>query len=264
MFKFVQQSTAIHFQPSKMWLFKLCLLVGSASAARILGVVLTPAYSHQAVFKPLWRELSLRGHQVTTITTHPLKDPKLTNLTEIDLSVFTKSPDKGLKQMMEDSRLNIFEKTRRMFALIVDMVDMQLAHPAVRELLDDKNAKFDLVIMEHLWDSVLPFAVRFNCPFIGMLSIDAPSGILRYVGNPVHSSLYPDALLPYGNKLSLFERVTSFVVDIGLTLYNEHVLGKLQRKVIDKHFGSHYPPIGEMAQNISMLFVNADPIWFRL
>ena len=55
-----------------------------AYCARILGVVPIPSYSHQIVYRPIWRELSLRGHQVVVMTTDPMKDPALTNLTEID------------------------------------------------------------------------------------------------------------------------------------------------------------------------------------
>lgn len=54
--------------------------------AKILGIIPTPSYSHQLAFQPIWRELSLRGHNVTVITANPLNDPKLINLTEINIS----------------------------------------------------------------------------------------------------------------------------------------------------------------------------------
>ncbi|KAK5638205.1 hypothetical protein RI129_012500 [Pyrocoelia pectoralis] len=63
----------------------LLLIISSANAARILGISPIPMYSHQLVFRTLWRELSLKGHQVTALTSHPLRDTALTNLTEIDM-----------------------------------------------------------------------------------------------------------------------------------------------------------------------------------
>ncbi|KAF5275158.1 hypothetical protein FQA39_LY18665 [Lamprigera yunnana] len=61
-------------------------MVCFGGCANILAIMPTPSYSHQVPFQPIWKELSLRGHQVTTITTDPVKDPSLVNLKEIDLS----------------------------------------------------------------------------------------------------------------------------------------------------------------------------------
>ncbi|KAB0790863.1 hypothetical protein PPYR_14950 [Photinus pyralis] len=241
-------------------LVKLSLLIGVASAARILGVVLTPGYSHQAFFKPFWRELSLRGHQVTTITTHPIKDAKLVNLTEIDLGTFADDTQGHMHKIVELGDTNLARQVRYMFTNALPTVDKLLGFPPVRELIDDKDARFDLVILEHLWNSILPFAVRFNCPYIGMLTIDAPNAMLKKVGNPIHSSLFPDNLLPFGDGPTLTERVSSFLYELG---YNNVYLEmeELEKELVEKHFGSDYPPIREMAENISLLFVNADPIF---
>lgn len=93
-----------------------------------------------------------------------------------------------------------------------------------------------------------------------MLSIDAPNAMLKKVGNPIHSSLYPDNVLPFGDQPTLMERVSSFLYEFGYNnIYLE--MEELEQKLVEKHFGSHYPPIREMAQNISLLFVNADPIF---
>ncbi|XP_031331146.1 UDP-glucuronosyltransferase 1-2-like, partial [Photinus pyralis] len=84
--------------------------------------------------------------------------------------------------------------------------------------------------------------------------------VYRTLGNPTHSSLYPDNILPFGDKLSLWQRVASFVFEYGIVAY----LGDLvqnDQKIVAKHFGDDYPPLGEIANNISMLFVNADPIF---
>ncbi|KAL3288283.1 hypothetical protein HHI36_002731 [Cryptolaemus montrouzieri] len=61
------------------------LLYSEVNSARILGWFVCPSISHQSVFQPIWRELSLRGHEVTVITSDPLNDPTLKNLTEIDV-----------------------------------------------------------------------------------------------------------------------------------------------------------------------------------
>ncbi|KAJ8959707.1 hypothetical protein NQ318_021899 [Aromia moschata] len=55
------------------------------SCANILVFSSAPAYSQQMAFLELWIDLSLRGHNVTLVTPNPVNNPKLTNLTEIDV-----------------------------------------------------------------------------------------------------------------------------------------------------------------------------------
>ncbi|KAK5638202.1 hypothetical protein RI129_012497 [Pyrocoelia pectoralis] len=238
----------------------VCSLICAVCGSKILGVSLTPSYSHQVVFQPLWKELSLRGHQVTTITAYPLKDPKLVNLTEIDLSVAQLS-NQNIKKLVGVSQTNFIYEIYHMYTLMANVLDQQLEHPPVKQLIEDERAKFDLVIVEYLWSTPLAFATRFNCPYIGIISLDGTNTIYRKIGNPTHSSLYPDNLLPFGDKLSLFQRVISFIYEFGYDVYLEGVLQEMEQKVVHKHFGGHYPSIAEMARNMSMLFVDADPIF---
>uniref|UniRef100_A0A1Y1L5Z1 UDP-glucuronosyltransferase n=1 Tax=Photinus pyralis TaxID=7054 RepID=A0A1Y1L5Z1_PHOPY len=240
-------------------LLVLCTLSCSGvSASKILGISLTPSYSHQIVFQPLWRELSLRGHQVTTITPNPINDLKLINLTEIDLG-FVRLSNLEVKGLMRQS--TFLHEIYLMYTFMATMMDKQLEYPPVKQLLNDRSARFDLVIVEYLWTAPLAFAKRFDCPYIGVLSTDGVNSNHRKIGNPAHSSLYPDLFLSYGDKLSIFERVVSFVYELFYEVYFEGVLHELEQKVVHKHFGDHYPSVAEMARNVSMLFVNSDPIF---
>ncbi|KAK5638201.1 hypothetical protein RI129_012496 [Pyrocoelia pectoralis] len=242
-------------------LFKLCFLVSAASAAKILGVVLTPSYSHQIVFKPLWRELSLRGHQVTTITTHPIKDRRLVNLTEIDLSSFLNQSSQHIKQHIGVAQKSFLQELQHFVITMTGLMDQQLDYAPVKKLINDKEAQFDLLIVEYLWGTPLAFAHRFNCPFIGMLSLDGSNRVYKRIGNPAHSSLYPDQMLPFGNELSLSQRVVSFMYDLAFDVYFEETFAGMERKVVEKHFGSDCPHIPNLSRNISMLFVDSDPIF---
>lgn len=49
--------------------------INNVGSARILCVFQMAAVSHHQVFQPIWKELSLRGHQVVVVTPYPLKDP---------------------------------------------------------------------------------------------------------------------------------------------------------------------------------------------
>lgn len=61
------------------------------SLARILGVFWYPAKSHYAIFQPIWKEFSLRGHQVTVITSFSMIEENLFDLIEIDANVLART-----------------------------------------------------------------------------------------------------------------------------------------------------------------------------
>lgn len=51
------------------------LMNNLSESARILCVFQMPAVSHHQVFQPIWKELSVRGHEVVVVTPLPLKEP---------------------------------------------------------------------------------------------------------------------------------------------------------------------------------------------
>ena len=53
-------------------LLLLCAVCGT-KAARILGIFPTPSLSHQLPFQAIMKALAARGHQITVISTNPLK-----------------------------------------------------------------------------------------------------------------------------------------------------------------------------------------------
>lgn len=61
-------------------------LISSCFGADILAIVPTASFSHQIPFRPLWRALAKRGHNITLVTTDPMRDPTLKNVKEIDMS----------------------------------------------------------------------------------------------------------------------------------------------------------------------------------
>ncbi|KAF5306116.1 hypothetical protein FQA39_LY09094 [Lamprigera yunnana] len=92
----------------------------------------TPTSSHQIAFRSIWMELLLRGHQITLITTDPINDPKLINLTEIDLSYSYKIWNKQVKEVTQS---NIINSLLLMADVIGEIADYQLSHPLIQELI---------------------------------------------------------------------------------------------------------------------------------
>ncbi|KAF5287660.1 hypothetical protein FQR65_LT12189 [Abscondita terminalis] len=226
--------------------------------ARILGVVPTPSYSHQVWLHPLWKELSLRGHQVTVLTTNPINDPTLTNLTEIDTSFsYRVLTDQLLEIINTRNPIKILELNIKVFTKIADK---QLEHPPVKQLITDPNIKFDLLITELNGVSTMAFAKKFNCPFIVVSSMDGFDVLHRMVGNQVHSVLYPNVILGEEDGLNLLQRVIAVVFDFLVDWFIMFVYVPMDREIAEKHFGFRVNFL-DLARNVSALFVNSDPIF---
>ncbi|KAK5649357.1 hypothetical protein RI129_000386 [Pyrocoelia pectoralis] len=223
--------------------------------ANILGVVPTPSVSHQVVFWPLWKELSLRGHKVTVITTDPMNNAKLQNLTEIDLH-----------SAYQFFNLNIFQVTERpMFEIMYDyadilsnMLDHILTNDEVQHIIKDDTTHYDVVMVEAFHTAAFAFASRFKCPLILLSSLDGSSFAYREIGNPAHPILHPDFMLPFHNELTFTQRLASTGNILFTKFIQKYFFLPPQQKLVEKHFGTGYPMIEDIFKNYSMFFVNTN------
>ncbi|KAF2901095.1 hypothetical protein ILUMI_05090 [Ignelater luminosus] len=237
-------------------LFILTTVITPAFSARILAAVPSPSYSHQVAFQQLWRELSLRGHQVTLITSNPMKDPSLKNLTEIDVSfMYTALTHINSQEIAQTS---IFKFLIMLIEISYDIIDKELAHPEVQKLINNENEHFDVALVETIFPGMVLFAERFNCPLIQIFSVDGPSDSYYNFGNPVHPVLNPDLMLPFSGKLTFIERLLSTIYLCFSLFYNAYLIRPSQQAAVEKHFGSNYSDIGKIMSDASLMFVNTD------
>lgn len=231
-------------------------LLPHCESANILGVILHTSYSHQVPFRPLWRELAARGHNVTVLTTDPMKR-NVTNLREIDLSaayVPWRSTD-----IIEFSEKHSMPKvTLKLMEVGQKVVEMELQEPEVQELINNDSAQFDLVIAEFYYPISMAFSAKFNCPLILAQSLDPISNLHELVGNSNHILLYPSTMLYFDHPLSFFERLVTFFAystqDYILNLYLEHY-----DRIAKKYFGDGLPPLKAIMQKTSLLISNLNP-----
>lgn len=187
------------------------------NSANILGVITTPSYSHQAPFQPLWRELALRGHQVTVITTDPQKNASLKNLKEIDIShAYKIYEDHKVFHIHCGSNMSFIEIGKLLAKVFHNTQEYQLSHPEVQKLINNKNVNFDLVIAEAQSPIMMSFAWRFKCPLIAASSMDAPMTFHDAVGNVVHPIANPDMNLDIQDpsNMRFSDRLKSFVYNV--------------------------------------------------
>lgn len=143
-------------------------------SANILGVFPVPSFSHQKAFLNLVKELSFRGHQITIVTTDPLKDKSLINLTEIDMShLYEFLDNKGFyKTLSSDKSLwSVLNGLRDTF----DATAESIFETKEMQHLINSNIHFDLIIVESHDAVFFALGNKFSAPVIGKYSIPSSS-----------------------------------------------------------------------------------------
>ncbi|VEN48656.1 unnamed protein product [Callosobruchus maculatus] len=237
----------------------LFFVLVAVDSARILGVFQFPSLSHQIVFRALCRELSLRGHQVTIVTSSPLRDKSLVNLTEIDISSaanvlpssesieFTMSKDMPTTEIM----ISFYDLSEKIQEAVLQNEEFQ-------KLYNDPKAEFDLLISEALHPGMYSLAGRFNVPVIGMSSLGVVTASHESVGNIIHPVLYPDMNLPYVGRLTLKEKLYSIYFTMwSLYYYNFKVIPRADM-ISRKYLGDQLPYLGDIGRNVSLLLINTN------
>ncbi|KAF5302526.1 hypothetical protein FQR65_LT00898 [Abscondita terminalis] len=246
-----------------MWILNISIYILSVflphcECARILAVIPTPCYSHQVTFQPIWRELSLRGHQVTTLTTNPINDPTLTNLTEIDLHPSYDIWDKHITKISSTHFLYFFIAVSDVLEKIAHY---QLSHPQVQRLINSDTEKFDLVMLEFNFMQTHAFAKKFNAPTVLISSLDVFSNIRKVMGSPSHPIMYPDPVVPLPKNPTLKERLVGVIYKIVIEFGTKHYYNPKQQLLQDKYFGKNYPTAEELRNDVSLVLVKSDPIF---
>ncbi|KAJ4439924.1 hypothetical protein ANN_08054 [Periplaneta americana] len=191
-----------------------------SDAARILGIFPGPSFSHQLVFQTIMKALVSRGHQVTVISTDPLKEP-MENYTDVDMSF-------------------MYDYVRQKY----NFTDYQevTAFGAVLRSHPNTQRSFDLVFLE---------LSRYQCyyglvhhvgspPVIGIRSVGITTATLAAVGSPNNPSYFPDNYLPYSSHMTFFERVHN----TALYMWNRY------------YFGFQPPSVWKAENNVSLVMVN--------
>lgn len=192
--------------------FVLAVSLELASSANVLFVLPVPSRSHQYAIQPIYKELSLRGYKVTTMSVYPMKDPSLTNLTEIDWNR-TDYLIRDVFQLYRKIQEEKFSMQILWYAIEVfkNVTEEQFLHPDVQDLTTDTTRKFDLVIVENFALSYYFFAEKYDCPIILVSSLPIMTYNLNVMGIPDHPVVYHDKNLGFGSSLTFYERIFSVV-----------------------------------------------------
>lgn len=239
------------------------VLITATKSAKILGLFLTASYSHQVIYQPVWKELSLRGHEVTVITTDPLEDPSLVNLTEISVrKAYGDMIASNMVEVMGKDRF-LFERYMNAYDVYNDLYSNILRYPEVEQIIKDNTTRYDLILMEAMHPLVYGFVAKYKVPFVEIFSVCGTLKMHDAVYNPTHPVLNPD-LWSSLNGDTLYERVKStFAEVIARILYRFYHLPKTDRTA-RKFFGNDIPYIGDIEKNVSIMLLNVNPVLFSV
>lgn len=146
----------------------ICMLLWTVvHGAKILTVFTLPLFSHQNSLLSISTALSLKGHNVTVITTNPLKDKTLTNLTEIDIShLYELLKHSDFSKMLSTD--NYFLEVTILFRkMTLKNAEAIFQIDAVRRLIGSEE-KYDLVMVEAHDPIFFSFGWKFKAPIVGM------------------------------------------------------------------------------------------------
>lgn len=241
--------------------WRVCLVfwfIVQVKGARILGIFNIPSVSHQVAFQPIWKELSLRGHEVTVMSPNPLNDPSLTNLTEVDLGFLYDDLGELKKKMAEG--MNHWYWTRNVDIFVQMNTRTLFSHDKVQRLIKDDSIEFDIVLVEAVYPVPSIFASKFNCPLIGIASLSVPNPVHELVGNPGHPILYPDLSTSFGEHMTFLEKVDAVLFYWYHRYYYFYQTLPSLDKIVREYFGDSMPTLEEICKNMSMIFLNTNPI----
>lgn len=123
------------------------------------------------------------------VTPDPLKDPKLTNLTEIDVNYLYQDVRSFHGFRFFNPNITSLPHTVRIDRIIFmsNLVsERTFENEEFRKLYTDKNQKFDLILVQIFFTPIMySLASKFGAPVIGVSSMDGWVGTQYSVGNPV-------------------------------------------------------------------------------
>lgn len=236
------------------------LLKNDCESAEILAVFPAPSYSHQSVFQAVTAGLVAKGHKITLMTTYPHADERNhENITLVDWSFVVEDFHKVIDSVMSSEK-GLKNSIFRVIDMQSSMVDNQLSVPEVYQMLQNKDQKFDLLLIEAAgFASMHAFAEHYKIPVVGITSADSLSAGHEVMGNVFNPVAHPDRVLPMLTTNRFLERISS----VFFTLFFKYILEPKAvtnyQQVTQKHFPNVKKTYKELVGNVELLLVNAHP-----
>ncbi|KAJ9601564.1 hypothetical protein L9F63_000307 [Diploptera punctata] len=250
------------------WLTLVVLLVTTRltliEAAKILTIFPFQSRSHMIMGSALAKELAESGHDVTMISHFPEKN-KIPNYTDIyvETTMMDVAGNQGTaNKYFEEKAFGLketIETATNMFHMNQVTCDKMLQEEAVHRLIHDKDAHFDVIIMEaFLNDCFLGFVHKFKAPLIEVCTFGGAHYMDDWFGNPRPFSYVPDTFMAFTDNMNIWEKILNTLIGTTVRLLRSHFYVPGMNEVLKKNFGflEGLPTISEIECNISLLLMN--------
>ncbi|CAG9856810.1 unnamed protein product [Phyllotreta striolata] len=234
------------------------LVVTPNIASKILAIVPTATYSHQLAFRNVWIALANRGHQVTLLTTHPMNNPDLKNLREIDTGSSSKIVEDYIELIHKSPESKAFKLMTSSFD---DTMRHQLSLEPVRNLIHNESG-FDLVITESIAYEFLAFADLYKCPRVLVSSFQPLNFVLSVLGNPTSPAIPTIEISILTGQVgnTFYIRFKGFMMSLLYLLFKwvEHL--PLRHEILKEAFGPNVRRPTEILRDTDLLLISSSPI----
>nr|QVG59861.1 UDP-glucuronosyltransferase [Nilaparvata lugens] len=232
------------------------------NGANILGIFPTASFSHQQPLLAVSRALAARGHNLTVINTNPNKTP-LKNYRDIDLGFMYKEWDalKKAHGLSLQERISPFKIVSDFKNFVDFFCQKVLDSHQIQDLIKEVNGTtFDLILYESLsYSSLLGLSELVgNPPIVGFMTLHPFTINDLYVGNPEIPSYIPSVVLPYEHRMTFFQRMTNFALNVYFHYQRIRYIEPLQEVFLKRYFGDVKHTAYELERNISLMLISGD------
>lgn len=236
-------------------LLTLSLVLIVCDGYKILGLFPHPGKSHFDVFKPLLKELALKGHDVTVISHFPLDKP-LGNYTDITLRKEKSGVlvDVFSIENIPTGKLRSYYEPIAIHNLGKISCEQGLQNKQVQQLLRSSK-KFDLAMVEMFNTHCFAGIIRkLGIPFIGVTSHALMPWSNSWFGTPGSPSYIPVLFLDHSDRMDFLERVENAVIYVLHNLYYNYVVTMDSDGYSRKYAGVSIP--SDFMRNASLVLTN--------
>ncbi|OWR54574.1 UDP-glycosyltransferase UGT33J1 [Danaus plexippus plexippus] len=152
-----------------------------------------------------------------------------------------------------------FEDIREGCKFFVSLFQLQFETEAVQEVIS-KNEKFDLILIESIVRPALAYSYVFKAPVILVSSFTAVFSNNKIIGSPTHPLLYPICFRNRLYNLSFAEKIHQLYLHY-MYEYADYLNEKEESNILRKIFGSEFPSLHELGNNVDMLLLNIHSLW---
>lgn len=244
---------------SVVFLFALAFVLGESF--NILVVNDLPARSGFQFLKPILKQLSLSGHNLTVISNFAF-DETLPNYKEVLLNstsiLVNTKPVSDLQYIQSVEYLYKYLTPQFLSEYSIKLCDILFSTKTVQELYQNKANKFDVILLNIFHsECVFQMAKIFGSPIIGYHATVMVPWAAGKFALPMNPAVVPNNFLPLCDKMSFIERVENTIVMWGHLLYNRYVMVSNDKKVLGKYFGEEAAAdLDKIGYNSSLFFSN--------